>query len=205
MVATVDQGAGAACKPEQRAEGGQLAAAAQQFLDAGVDDVGQVVAGARRFDAGPRSHAARLVVVGGNADMAAHKHCEADAIGRVVVAGEVGDGGGQVGGCGDVGKDRRRHISKPDHPPEVLEHLEQHQERQARAGLARPLPRESDFGRPWRERLQFGRPWLGGQPRVGSVGNDWHGAGSGQRGSKGWGGHGCLDAGLFQHLAHARC
>ena len=204
VVAAVDQCAGAAREPEQRAEGGQLAAAAQQFLDGGVDDVGQVVAGARRLDARPRRHAARLAVVAGDAGITAHKRCEADAIGRVVVAGKAGNGVGQAGRGGNVGEDRHRHIGKPDDAPEMLERLEQDQERQARAGLARPLPRESDLGRPRRERLQLDRPWLGGQPRVGGVGDDRHGARSRLRRRKRWDGRGRLDAGLFQHLAHAR-
>ena len=117
--------------------------------------------------------------------MAAHKRCETDAVGRVVVAGEVGDGVGQVGSCGDVGEDGHRHLGKPDHPPEVLEHLEQDQERQARAALPCLLPREGAFGRLRRECLQLGWPRLDGQPRVGGVGDDRHGAWSGLRGSKG--------------------
>ena len=184
---------------------GQLAAAAQQFLDAGVDDVGQVVAGARRLDARPRRDAARLAVVAGDAGITAHKRCEADAVGRVVVAGKVWNGIGQAGRGGDMGEDRRRHIGKPDDAPEMLERLEQDQKRQARAGLARPLPRENDLGRPRRERFQLDRPWLGGQPRVGNVSDDRHGARSRLRRRKCWNRRGRLDAGLFQHLAHARC
>ena len=191
-------------EPEQRAEGGQLAAAAQQLLNAGVDDVGQVVAGARRLDAGPGGHAVRLAVVAGDAGITAHKRCEADAVGRVVVAGKVGNGVGQSGRGGDVGEDRRRHVGKPDDAPEMLERLEQDQERQARAGLARPLPREGNLGRPRRERFQFDWPWLGGQPRVGSVGDDRHGARLRLRRRKRWDRRSRLDAGLFQHLAHAR-
>ena len=93
--------------------------------------------------------------------------------------------------------DRRRHIGKPDDAPEMLERLEQDQERQARAGLARPLPRESDLGRPRRERFQLDRPWLGGQPRVGGVCDDRHGARSRLRRRKRWDRRGRLDAGLF--------
>lgn len=118
--------------------------------------------------------------------------------------GKTGNGVGQAGRGGDVGEDRRRHIGKPDDAPEMLERLEQDQERQARAGLARPLPREGDLCRPRRERFQLDWPWLGGQPRVGGVGDDRHGARLRLRRRKRWDGRGRLDAGLFQHLAHAR-
>jgi hypothetical protein len=73
IIGPVDQGAGAAGELEQRPKGGQFAAATEQLLDAGVDDVGQVVAGARRLDARPRRHATRLPVVAGDADEAAHQ------------------------------------------------------------------------------------------------------------------------------------
>ncbi len=136
---------------------------------------------ARRLDAGPHGHAARFAVVSGDAGIAAHKRCEADAIGRVVVAGEVGEGVGQAGRYGDVGEDRRRHVGELDDAPEVLKRLEQDQERQAGAGLERPLPDEGDLGRSRRERLQLGRLWLGGEPRIGGVGGDRHGAWSGLR------------------------
>jgi hypothetical protein len=102
-----------------------------------------------------------------------------------------------------MSRDRRRHVGKPDDASEVLERFEQDQERQARAGLARPLPREGDFGCHRRERLQLGRPWLDGQPRVGGIGDDRHGVGLGLRGGRGQDGRGRFDAGLPQHLAHA--
>ena len=57
-----------------------------------------------------------------------------------------------------MGKDGGRHVGKPDDTPEVLERLEQDQERQARAGLPCLLPREGALGRLRRERLQLGRP-----------------------------------------------
>ena len=121
VVAAVDQGAGTAREPEQRAEGGQLAAAAQQLLDAGVDDVGQVVAGARRLDARPRGDAARLAVVAGDADVAAHEGREPDAVAGVVVAGDLWNGIGQPGSRGDVVDDRARHVGDAHDVAEALE------------------------------------------------------------------------------------
>ena len=174
MVGPVDQGAGAAGELEQRPECRQLAAAVQQFLNAGVDDVSQVVAGARRLDARPRRHAACLAVVAGHADETAHQGHKPDAVAGVVVAGHLSFGASQAGGCGDVGDKGRGHVGEADGVAEALERLEQHQQREARAGLARALPREGEFSRLRRERLQLGRPRLGGQARVGGVGDDRH-------------------------------
>ena len=170
MVAAVHERAAGAGQLEQRAEGGQLAASAQQFLDAGIDDVGQVVAGARRLDAGPRRDPARRAVVAGHAHEAAHERREADAVGAVAVAGKFARVARQSCNRGDVVDDLRRHIDEADDAAEVLECLEQDQQCQTRAGVARLLPREGELGRLRRERLQLGRPRLGGQARVGSVG-----------------------------------
>jgi hypothetical protein len=73
MVGAVDQGSGRAGKLEQRPESWQLAAMAEQFLDAGVDDVGKVVARARGLDARLCCQAAGRTVVARNADEAAHQ------------------------------------------------------------------------------------------------------------------------------------
>ena len=51
MIAAIDQGARRACDLEKRAEGRHFVALPDQLLDGDVDDVGEVVAGARRFDA----------------------------------------------------------------------------------------------------------------------------------------------------------
>jgi hypothetical protein len=69
-----------------------------------------------------------------------------------------------------MSRDRRRHVGKPDNASDMLERFEQDQERQARAGLARLLPRKGDFGYHRRERLQLGGPCLDRQSRVGGIG-----------------------------------
>jgi hypothetical protein len=94
MIGTIDHRACAARKPEQRIESRQLAPASQQLLDAGIDDVRQVVAGTRRLDTRPGCDTARRPVITGNADKAAHQRCEPDAIARLVIAGDLFDGTG---------------------------------------------------------------------------------------------------------------
>ena len=128
VIGAVDQGAGGAGELEERTEGGQFAALAQQFLDAGVDDVGQVVARARRLDAGPRRNAPSVTVVASHADVAAHQGREADAVGRVAIPDEFTRVARQPRSCSDVADDSRRHVGQPDDAPEVLESLEQDQE-----------------------------------------------------------------------------
>lgn len=106
---------------------------------------------------------------------AAHQGHEANAVAGVVVASQLGCGASQAGRRGDMRNKDRVHVGKADGVAEALERLEQHQQREARAGLARALPREGKFGRFRRERLQLGRLRLGGQARVGGVGDDRHG------------------------------
>lgn len=175
MVGAVHKRAGGAGQLEQRAKGRQLATLAEQLLNAGVDDVGQVVAGARGLNVGPGGNAARLAVVADHADIAAHQSREADAVGGVAVAGELARVARQFGCRRDVVDDPPRHVGQTDDAAEVLERLEQDQERQARAGLARPLPREGKLRRLRRERFRLGQGRLCWQARVGGVGNDRHG------------------------------
>jgi hypothetical protein len=141
VVAAVDQGAGTAREPEKGVEGGQLTAAVQQLLDAGVDDVGQVVAGARGLDAGSHGDTTRLAVVAGNSDVAAHEGREPDTVAGGVVAGDLGNGIGQSSCRSNVVDDCARHGGDAHDVAEALEALEQDQQRQARPGPARPLPR----------------------------------------------------------------
>jgi hypothetical protein len=60
-VTTVDHGACRAGEPQERAEGGQLAALAQQLFDAGIDDVGQIVPSARRLKSARRGPGRRVL------------------------------------------------------------------------------------------------------------------------------------------------
>ena len=79
-VTAVDHSARRAGEPQERAEGGQLAALTQQLFDASIDDVGQIVTGARRLDTRPHGDTARRTIVAGNANEAAYERGEADAI-----------------------------------------------------------------------------------------------------------------------------
>ena len=131
MVAAVDESAGGAGDLEERAEGGQLVALPDQLLDRDVDDVGQVVPGARRRDAGPHGKAASLGIVTGNVEEAAHQRHQTGAVGRVVVAGKLVGSVRQPCRCADVGDDPSRNIGDLHEVAEALERLEEDQQRQA--------------------------------------------------------------------------
>ena len=73
-----------------------------------------------------------------------------------------------------MGDEDRRYVGEADGVAEALECLEQDQQREPWAGLARALPREGEFGRLWREHLQLGRARLGRQTRISRVGDDGH-------------------------------
>jgi hypothetical protein len=176
MIGTIDQGARGAGELEERAKGRQLPTVAEELLDAGVDDVGEVVAGARRRNAGPHGDAAGLTVVARDTDEIAHQSRKADTVRCIVVAADLVDGAVQADGCGNVGDDRDRHVGQTGEVAKALEGLKQNQQRQAWARLARPLPRERDLGGLRRERLQLGKARVGGQAWVCSVGDDPHGA-----------------------------
>src|SRR4051812_21993481 len=178
MVGTIDQGARGAGALEERAKGRQLPTVAEELLYAGVDDVGEVVAGARRRNAGPHGDAAGLTVVAHDTDETAHQSRKADTVRCIVVAADLVDGAVQADGCGNVGDDRDRHVGQTGEVAKALEGLKQNQQRQAWARLARPLPRERDLGGLRRERLQLGDARVGGQAWVSGCSRSAGSAGS---------------------------